>query len=62
MGVERQDWDSGGEEENIVKIHHLHPFPFGSPRSSKVSGFVQLAEQSHDPSESEIIKGGKLGA
>ena len=61
-GAEQQDWGSGGEQEDVFKIHHLHPFPFGSPRNSKASGFVQLAEQSHDPSESEIIKEGKLGA
>lgn len=53
---------SGGEQEEVFNIHHLHPFLFGSPRISKASGFVQLAEQFHDPSESEIIKGGKLRA
>lgn len=62
MGGERQDWGSSGEQEDSFKIHHLHPFPFGSPRRSKAFGFVQLAEQSHDPTESEIIKGGKLKA
>ena len=54
--------ENGGEWEDVVKIHHLHPFSFGSPHSSKASGLVQSAEQPHDPSESEIINGGKLGS
>lgn len=58
----REGSSGAGEPGGVPRIPQLHPSPSGCPPSSKASGFVQLAEQSRDPSESEIIEGGKLGA
>lgn len=44
-----------GEKGGVPQISQLHPSP------SRASGFVQLAEQSRDPSESEIIEGKTRG-
>lgn len=57
----REGSSGAGEPGGVPRIPQLHPSPSGCPPSSKASGFVQLAEQSRDPSESEIIEGENSG-
>lgn len=61
QGGEQQGWaGQEGREESLRSPSCIHPH-LGARPAAKASGFVQLAEQSRDPSESEIIQGENSG-